>query len=261
MNIKDTVAVVTGGGNGIGAALCERFSQIGLAGLAVLDLDGEAANRVADKCGGRGFEVDVTDESSLAQAIQQTEEQYGRVDIVVSNAGIGFADGSEGWATSCPNDRWQEIWEVNVMAHVYAARAALPGMIERGQGYFLHTVSAAGLLSQIGSASYATTKHAAIGFAESLAITHGDDGIVVSVLCPQGVDTKLLRDSERHGPGPQSLDGVLSTEVVADCVVRGMEKEEFLILPHPQALEYYRHKAQDYDRWLSGMRRLRTKFL
>ena len=144
---------------------------------------------------------------------------------------------------------------------VYAARAALPGMIERGQGYFLHTVSAAGLLSQIGSASYATTKHAAIGFAESLAITHGDDGIVVSVLCPQGVDTKLLRDSERHGPGPQSLDGVLSTEVVADCVVEAMKKEEFLILPHPQALEYYRHKAQDYGRWLSGMRRLRTKFL
>ena len=261
MKIEDKVAVITGGGNGIGAALCQRFSQIGLAGLAVVDLDPEAAKHVAAQCNGDAYGVDVSDESALAEVVSKTEEKFGRVDIVVSNAGIGFDDGAEGWASSCPNDRWQTIWEVNVMSHVYAARAALPGMIERGSGYFLQTVSAAGLLSQIGSASYSTTKHAAIGFAESLAITHGDDGIVVSVLCPQGVDTKLLRDSEKNGPGPQSLDGVVTPEYVANVVVDGMEKESFLILPHPQALEYYRHKAQDYDRWLSGMRRLRQKFI
>ena len=260
MEFQDKVVVVTGGGNGIGAALCRRFNEFGLSGLAVVDLDEKAARTIATELGGLAFATDVTDESALSAVIREMEDQYGRVDIVCSNAGIGFTDGEEGLATSCPNERWQKIWEVNVMAHVYAARAALPGMIRRGNGYFLHTISAAGLLSQIGSASYSTTKHAAIGFAESLAITHADDGIRVSALCPQGVDTQLLRDSEIQGPGPQSHDGVLTPDYVADCVVDGMMQEQFLIVPHPQALKYFQHKAADYDRWIEGMRRLRVHY-
>lgn len=261
MKLEDKVAVVTGGANGIGKAICQKFAQLGAKSIAVVDLDGDAANQVANEINGHAYQVDVADEQALARVIQEMESRYGRVDVVCSNAGIGFADGEEGLATSCPNEKWQTIWDVNVMAHVYAARAALPGMMERKEGYFVHTISAAGLLSQIGSASYSTTKHAAIGFAESLAITHGDDGIRVSALCPQGVDTKLLRDSQANGPGPQSGDGILTPEYVADCVAESMDKEEFLILPHPSALEYFRHKAADYDRWIGGMRKLRRQFI
>ena len=177
------------------------------------------------------------------------------------DSGVGFADGPGAMASGASNADWRTSWEVNVMAHVYAARAALPGMIERGGGYFLNTVSAAGLLSQIGSASYATTKHAAIGFAEALAIAHGDQGIGVSVLCPQGVATRLLEASERDGPGPQSMDGVITTAEVADCVIEGLARERFLILPHAKVLSYLRHKTADYDRWLDGMRKLRRRYL
>jgi NAD(P)-dependent dehydrogenase (short-subunit alcohol dehydrogenase family) len=175
-----------------------------------------------------------------------------------SNAGIGFGDGKEGMATSLPNDRWQRMWEVNLMAHVYGARAVLPSMIERGQGYLLHTASAAGLLSQIGDAAYSTTKHAAIGFAESLAITHGEQGIKVSVLCPQGVRTPML---DGLADSPQAGDGILEPEAVADSVIEGLAAERFLILPHAQVLTYMQRKTSDYDRWLAGMRRFRRKFI
>jgi short-subunit dehydrogenase len=160
-------------------------------------------------------------------------------------------------AASTGDEGWALGWGVNVMAHVYAARAALPGMIARGEGYFLNTVSAAGLLSQIGSAVYSTTKHAAVGFAESLAITHRNQGIRVSILCPQAVDTPMLGGAR----GSQNIDGVLTPEQVADSVVQGMGNESFVILPHEKVLTYMRGKTFDYDRWIGGMARLRDKVM
>jgi NAD(P)-dependent dehydrogenase (short-subunit alcohol dehydrogenase family) len=257
MQVLDKVVVVTGGASGIGKALCKRFAREGARGVVVADLNEKGAKAVADKIGGLGLKCDVSVEADLRHVIEAALKHYGPIDLMCSNAGIFFGDGGEGMATSLHNDRWQRMWEVNVLAHVYAARAVLPSMIERGAGYFLHTASAAGLLSQIGDAAYSTTKHAAIGFAESLAITHGDQGIKVSVLCPQGVDTPMLHGLERS---PQAGDGILPVEVVADAVIEGLQSERFLILPHPQVLTYTQRKGSDYDRWLSGMRRLRRKF-
>jgi NAD(P)-dependent dehydrogenase (short-subunit alcohol dehydrogenase family) len=257
MQLRDKVVIVTGGASGIGKALCQRFSSEGARGVVVADLNEKGAKAVADKIGGLGLKCDVSVEADLRHAVDVANKHYGPVDLMCSNAGIFFGDGSEGMATSLSNDRWQRMWEVNVLAHVYAARAVLPSMIERGSGYFLHTASAAGLLNQIGDAAYSTTKHAAIGFAESLAITHGDDGIKVSVLCPQGVDTPMLAGLTNS---PQAGDGLLSPQQVADAVIEGLAAERFLILPHPQVLTYMQRKSSDYDRWLNGMRRLRRKF-
>jgi NAD(P)-dependent dehydrogenase (short-subunit alcohol dehydrogenase family) len=189
--------------------------------------------------------------------VAAVEADQGRIDLFCSNAGVGDGDPDINNAVSSPDAVWNRAWGVNVMAHVHAARAVLPGMIARGEGYLLNTVSAAGLLSQIGGAVYSTTKHAAVGLAESLAITHGDQGIKVSILCPQGVDTAMLRAG---GSGsPQSLDGVLTPAEAADHVIAGLEAERFLILPHAEVLTYMQRKTADYDRWLGGMRRLRAK--
>jgi len=257
MEVEGKIVVVTGGASGIGRALCKRFAHDGAKAVVVADLNEKGAKAVADGIGGLGLKCDVAVEADLRQVVALTEKHYGPVDLLCSNAGIFFGDGPEGMATSITNDRWQRMWEVNVMAHVYGARAVLPSMIARGSGYLLQTASAAGLLSQIGDAAYSTTKHAAIGFAESLAITHGDQGIKVSVLCPQGVDTPMIAGQKAS---PQAGDGVLSPEVVADCVIEGLAAERFLILPHEQVLTYMQRKGADYDRWLSGMRRLRRKF-
>ena len=186
MELRDKVAVVTGGASGIGTGLCRRFREEGVRGLVIADLNGEAAEALASELGGQGVTLDVTDEAGIRAMVARTEAEFGQIDLFCSNAGILNLDGGDYWATSSTNEVWQRNWEVHVMAHIYAARACLPKMIERGEGYFLHTVSAAGLLTQPYTAAYATTKHAAIGFAESLAITHGDDGIKVSCLCPQG---------------------------------------------------------------------------
>jgi NAD(P)-dependent dehydrogenase (short-subunit alcohol dehydrogenase family) len=256
MHVSNRVILVTGGGSGIGKALCRRFSREGARAVVVADLNEKSAKAVADEIGGLGLKCDVSVEADLAHAVEVTRKHYGPVDLLCSNAGIAFGDGLGGTACSLPNDRWQRMWEVNVMAHVYGARAVLPSMIERGHGYLLNTVSAAGLLSQIGDAAYSTAKHAAIGFAESLAITHGDQGIKVSVLCPQGVATPMMAGREHT---PQAGDGILSPEAVADSVIEGLHAERFLILPHPQVLTYMQRKTSDYDRWLSGMRRLRSK--
>jgi NAD(P)-dependent dehydrogenase (short-subunit alcohol dehydrogenase family) len=260
MQVSGKIVVVTGGASGIGKALCKRFAREGAKTVVVADLNEKGAKAVADDVAGLGLKCDVTVEADIRQVVALTEKHYGPVDLLCSNAGIFFGDGGGeggGMATSLGNDRWQRIWEVNVLSHVYGARAVLPSMIERGGGYLLQTASAAGLLSQIGDAAYSTTKHAAIGFAESLAITHGDQGIKVSVLCPQGVDTPMLAGAQRS---PQAGDGVLSPEVVADAVIEGLAAERFLILPHAQVLTYMQRKSGDYDRWLSGMRRLRRKF-
>jgi NAD(P)-dependent dehydrogenase (short-subunit alcohol dehydrogenase family) len=257
MQVNGKVVVVTGGASGIGKALCKRFAREGAKAVVVADLNEKGAKAVADELGGLGLKCDVTVEADLYQVVSLTEKHYGPVDLLCSNAGIFFGDGPEGMATSLTNDRWQRMWEVNVLSHVYGARAVLPSMIERGSGYLLQTASAAGLLNQIGDAAYSTTKHAAIGFAESLAITHGDQGIKVSVLCPQGVDTPMLAGASHS---PQAGDGILSPEVVADAVIEGLAAERFLILPHEQVLTYMQRKTGDYDRWLGGMRRLRRKY-
>lgn len=257
MQLRDKIIVVTGGASGIGQAMCRRFAEDGARAVVVADLNEKGARAVADEIGGLGIKCDVSVEADVQRVVSLAERHYGPIDLFCSNAGIFFGDGPEGMATSLSNDRWQRMWEVNVLAHVYGARAVLPSMLARGAGYLLQTVSAAGLLSQIGDAAYSTTKHAAIGFAESLAITHGDQGVKVSVLCPQGVATPMLAGLESS---PQAGDGLLSAEEVAEAVVEGLLAERFLILPHAQVLTYMQRKTSDYDRWLNGMRRLRRSF-
>ena len=258
MDVADKVIVVTGGANGIGKALCERFHAEGARVVVVVDLEGENAQLVADAIGGEAFGVDVRDESQIADMVRDVESRHGAVDLFCSNAGIIAGDGEPWWATSASNDTWQAMWEIHVMAHIYAGRACLPGMIERGSGYFLNTVSAAGLLNQIGDAAYSTTKHAALGFAEALAITHRDDGIKVSALCPQAVATRMIGDSKDGGNA--GVDGVLTVEQVADEVMLGLATEQFLILPHKEVADYRVRKTENYDRWLGGMAKMRRHF-
>lgn len=255
MNLNGKVAVITGGGSGIGRAMAERFRAEGAAGLLIADLDGDAAEATAKAVDGVAIRTDVAQEAEVQRMVARAEERFGRIDLLCSNAGVSVRDPDFDNATSAPNEVWMLGWTVNVMAHVYAARAALPGMIARGGGYFLHTVSAAGLLSQPGSPAYATTKHAAVGFAEALAITHRRDNIGVSILCPQAVDTPMIRGAR----GSQAVDGVMSPAEVAGCVVDGLAQETFLILPHPQVLTYMQRKTGDYDRWIGGMVRLRDR--
>ena len=197
MNLQDKVIAVTGGANGIGKALCQRFMAAGAKVVAVIDIEEGPARLVAEEIGGVSYTADVSQEADIQKLVASLEQRFGRIDLFCSNAGIGFGNPPGGHAASQSNQQWQSIWAVNVMAHVYAARAALPKMLKRGSGYFLNTASAAGLLSQINDASYSTTKHAAIGFAESLAISHGDEGIGVSVLCPQAVATRMLGVQDR----------------------------------------------------------------
>ena len=254
MELSGKVVVVTGGASGIGTGLCRRFREEGVRALVIADLNGEAVAALADELDAVGVTLDVRDEAAIAAMVSEVEAQFGQIDLFCSNAGILNLDGGDFWATSSANDVWQANWEIHVMAHVYAARACLPSMIRRGEGYFLHTISAAGLLSQPYTAAYATTKHAAIGFAESLAISHGDDGIKVSCLCPQAVDTAMLGGTDG---GPAGIDGILSPAQVAQAVIDGLREESFLILPHEQVEQYHLNKAQNYNRWIGGMRKLR----
>lgn len=254
MKIIDQVVVVTGGAHGIGRALCERFHRAGAKVVIVADRDFGAAQVVALAVRGSAFHCDVAQEEDIVRLVTQTEARFGPIGLFCSNAGIAVFGSPQEHVASGTNELWSRSWAVNVMAHVYAARALVPLMKARGAGYFLLTVSAAGLLTQIDGPIYATTKHAAVGFAESLAITHRDDGIRVSILCPQGVDTPMLRSLPR---GPQHLDGVLSAEAVADTTVAGIESENFLILPHPQVERYMQRKVADYNRWIGGMAKLR----
>lgn len=258
MDISGKNIIITGGANGIGEAMARKFASLGAKGITVADLDMDNARRVAEDVGGIATETNVADEQSIKDMVAAAEAKFGPTDLMCSNAGIARGDGEQGWATSASNEDFELSIGVNVLSHIYAARALLPGMIERGSGYFLHTVSAAGLLSQIGSAPYSLSKHAAIGFGESLAITHGDDGIGVSLLCPQGVDTNMLRAGDDDNPA--SRDGVLTAEQVADCVVDGLTAESFLILPHPIVTKFMQNKTNDYDRWVGGMRKYRRTF-
>ena len=254
MKVGGKVVVVTGGATGIGRGLVERFAREG-ATVVVADLNEGGAAAVAEPLGGVGFACDVTREEDIRRLVEQTEAKVGPIGLFCSNAGVLDPEPDFDNAASAPDALWQRGWNVHVMAHVYAARALLPRYIERGEGWFLNTVSAAGLLNQVGTAVYAATKHAAIGFAENLAFTHKDHGVKVAVLCPQGVRTDMLQGAT--GNEPALLDGVLSPEQVAEAVIEGLEAERFLILPHPQVLSYFRNKAEDYDRWLGGMAKLR----
>ena len=258
MRVAGKAVVVTGCANGIGRALAERFAQEGARHVAVADLDGTGAAAVAQALGGAGFRCDVSDERDVRRLVAATERAAGPIDLFCSNAGVVDPDPDPNNGASAAAERWARAWGVNVMAHVYAARAVLPSMVARGEGYLLNTVSAAGLLSQIGSAVYSTTKHAALGFAESLAITHRDHGIKVSVLCPQAVDTAMAAGGDFLGA---DVDGVLSPEAVAEAAVAGLEAERFLILPHPSVRTYMSRKVEDYDRWLGGMAKLRRTLL
>lgn len=268
MKVADKVVVVTGAASGIGKALAYRFAQEGAEGIVLADLNRDAliasleslGSAMADQARAVRFwavMADVSKEADVQQIVRVAEEQYGRIDLFCSNAGISRADPDIDNPGSPADGVWELGWGVNVMAHVYAARHALPGMIARKSGYFLNTVSAAGLLSQIGSAVYSTTKHAAIGFGEHLAIATKENGIGVSLLCPQAVDTPMLGGAA----GSQNVDGVLSPEDVAGAVVAGLNAESFLILPHSQVTTYMQRKTGDYDRWIRGMVKLRRSVI
>ena len=259
MHVKDRIVVVTGGGSGIGEALCKRFHKEGAKKIIVVDQDEERANNVASLVGGDAHRVNVREERAIADAVLDIENKYGTIDLFCSNAGILGGDGEQGWATGANNATWQAMWEIHVMSHVWAARACLPGMISRGKGYFLNTASAAGILNQVGDAAYSTTKHAAVGFAEALAITHGDDGIGVSCLCPQAVATRMLEGLDSAGTA--GVDGILTADQVAVVVVEALGEDRFLILPHPQVADYRTKKTENYDRWIGGMRKLRRRFI
>ncbi|MGA3117883.1 MAG: SDR family oxidoreductase [Syntrophobacteraceae bacterium] len=249
MKIRDKVAVVTGGASGIGRGLCRRFAAEGAKGIVVSDYNGEGAAKVAEEIGGLAVTTDVGKEADVKKLVEIATSHYGPIDLFCSNAGISVLGGAE-----APDSDWQRCWDVHVMAHVYAARAVLPSMIERGGGYLLQTGSAGGLLTTLGAAPYAISKHASVAFAEWLSITHARQGIKVSCLCPLGVRTGMLSE-ETEGVGKILMQTALSPEEVAEYVIEGLEKEEFLILPHIEVINYFRNKAGNYERWLRHMRR------
>ena len=251
MEMKDKVVVITGGASGIGKALAHRFAQEGAAGIVVADLDEAGAQQVAAAVKGLAIKVDVSKEADIQALVARATEQYGRVDVFCSNAGIITRGGIE-----ASNEQWQRIWEINLMAHVFASRAVLPQMLERGEGYLVNTASAAGLLSQVDSALYSVTKHAAVSYAEWLSINYGDRGIRVSCLCPQGVQTPMLMGQSGDRKS-FLLEGAVTAEQVAEDVLQCMREERFLVLPHPEVLQFMQRKTGDYDRWIRGMVRLR----
>lgn len=249
--------IVTGGSNGIGRALCHKFAAAKARAVIVADIDREAGLKVAaeikDTPGGFAH-CNVAKEKDIRNLVDSITDACGQVDIFCSNAGIGT-----GRDENAPDSDWQRSWEVNVMAHIYAARAVLPQMLKRKEGYLLQTISAAGLLSQIGSASYSVTKHAALAFAEWLSITHGDQGVRVSALCPMGVRTNMLAQAQAQGAsGPLLMETAIEPAQVADETVKAIGEERFLILPHPEVAKFFMNKASDYDRWLRAMRRLQA---
>ena len=252
MEIKDKVVVITGAASGIGRAMARRFRDEGAKQLVIADMNADGLNTVAQETGAHAIVTNVSLESDVNQLISTAQSSYGKIDLLCNNAGIGVGGGPE-----TPNDDWQRIWDINVMAHVFAARAALPDMVKRGDGYILNTASAAGLLTQVGSAPYAVTKHAAVSFAEWLSVTYGDRGVKVSCLCPQAVKTAMTADNP---DGVASIDGMMEPEELCNSVVETIREETFLVLPHPEVLTYMQRKTGDYDRWIKGMRRLQAGY-
>jgi NAD(P)-dependent dehydrogenase (short-subunit alcohol dehydrogenase family) len=251
MELADKVAIITGGSGGIGRAMARAFLDQGARAVVLADLSGEAVAEAAAELGCDGRACDVTDEGQIIDLVEWTLATHGPIDLFCSNAGAG----GDGVLTDAGNEVWQQQWDLHVMAHVYAARAVLPSMIARGEGYLLNTASAAGLLAAMGSGPYTVTKAAAVKLAEFLSITHGDDGIRVSVLCPQGVNTAMAPQSLGDG----QTDGIIEADELAQVVVQSLREERFHVLPHPEVEEYVRRKGDNIDRWLSGMRRLRQR--
>lgn len=252
MDLKGKSAVITGGASGIGKAMAARFLKEGAANIMIADVNPDL-DAVAEQLGVIGVHTNVAKESDVQALIKRAETEFGQIDLLCNNAGIGVGGGPE-----TPNEDWQRIWEINVMAHIYASRAALPHMLARGEGYILNTASAAGLLTQIGSAPYAVTKHAAVAYAEWLAITYGDRGIKVSALCPQAVRTAMTENTKNGGVA--GIDGMMEPDELCHSVVETLKTEQFLVLPHPEVLTYMQRKTADYDRWIGGMRRLQAQY-
>jgi NAD(P)-dependent dehydrogenase (short-subunit alcohol dehydrogenase family) len=255
MKVQGKIALVTGAGRGIGRALCRELVRRGAEGVVAADLDGVLAEATARELGGLGVRCDVSDAEAVRELVGAAVARYGRVDLLVSNAGFGVKELDLDDALSEPDADWQRMWSVHVMAHVQACRAVLPGMLARGSGQLVNVASAAGLLSQAGDTAYSVTKHAAVALAESLAITYGDRGIDVSVVCPQYVATAITGLDECTRAG--AIPGVLTVEQAAFAIAEGVERGDFLILTHPEVLGYFQKKAADYGRWLAGMRRVR----
>lgn len=273
MDIANRVAVVTGGASGIGKAICLALARAGAAVVVVADIDGPGAAKVAAEIEATGHRAmampaDVSVETDVQAVVAEAERAFGAIDLFFSNAGIIVAGGME-----VSDDAWSRIWAINVQSHVYAARALLPGMLARGQGYMVITASAAGLLTQLGSAPYAVTKHAAVALAEWLSITYGEQGLTVSCLCPQAVTSNLAATSRRElgegavpanvgdtgGSAQAAVDGVLDPDDVARTVLAAVAAEQFLILPHPDVATYERRRTDDRERWLRGMRRMQSR--
>lgn len=255
MKVSGKVVVVTGAAHGIGRALAQRFAADG-ARVVVSDIDEAGAGEVARGLGGVAVRTDVSKEADLVALVERAKQAYGPVDVFCSNAGIGTGGGVE-----VPDAQWQRIWEINLMSHVWAARAVVPSMIERGGGYLVNVASAAGLLTSPGAAPYAVTKHAAVALAEWLAITYGNQGVRVSVVCPLGVNTDLLANADKTAIGAaiRASGPVIEPEQVAEAVVKGMDEERFLILPHPEVATMIQGKATDYEKWISRMKRQQAK--
>jgi NAD(P)-dependent dehydrogenase (short-subunit alcohol dehydrogenase family) len=253
MELKGKVIIVTGAANGIGKAMVRRFHREQPEKIVLVDIDEEGLRVLADeldRC--TVFTCDISREEEVSRLIAETEATLGRIDLYCGNAGILRMGGVD-----TPNDDFQRVWDINVQSHIYAARAALPKMIERGEGYFLITASAAGMLTQLGSLSYSMSKHAALSFAEWLAISHGHQGIKVSALCPQAVESNMTAGTDGSVAG---IDGMLPATEVADCVLEALTEEQFLVLPHPEVKQYFQNKAGDYGRWIGGMKKLQRQF-
>ena len=251
MDLLNKTAIITGGSGGIGKAMAKAFLKGGAKGIVLADLNKDIVEETAKELGCDSMVCNVTDEQQIQDVATFTKEKFGQIDLFCSNAGAG----GEGLLTDAEDRVWQNQWELHVMSHVYAARAVLPDMISRGEGYLLNTASAAGLLAALGSGPYTVTKAAAVKLAEFISITHGDEGIKVSVLCPQGVNTAMAPKSFGDG----QTDGVIEPEELAQTVVEAIREERFHVLPHPEVEEYVRRKGDDIDRWLVGMRRLKRK--
>jgi NAD(P)-dependent dehydrogenase (short-subunit alcohol dehydrogenase family) len=259
VELRDRVTIITGAGSGIGRAVAQRFAAEGARRVVCADLNEANAVATAEEIGpvARGVGLDVADEAAVQALVADVEAADGPIDVFFSNAGYGLPGGLD-----VPNEEWVRMMDVHFMSHLYAARAVVPSMVARGEGYILSTASAAGLLTQMDSAPYAVTKHAAVAFAEWLAINYGDQGIRVSCLCPQAVRTNIIGDdlaAWNDRANQAALDGILEPEDVAQAIVDTMAAERFLVLPHPEVATYFQRKASDYDRWLAGMRRYRAR--
>ena len=257
MEVENKRVIITGSANGIGSSLSRAFKKRNVESMILVDLDELNNTKLSNEVGGIPYKADVGSEDDIIKLVEFAKQEMGGIDIFCSNAGISGAGG----LLNTSNEDWSNIWNVNVMSHIHAAKHTLPIMLEQGSGYFMNTASAAGLLTQLGAAGYSVTKSAAVSFAEWLKITYGERGIGVSCLCPQGVRTPMVEDAPEIVGSLVSIDGLLEPDVVANEVIECIEKDQFLITPHPEVLEYMKIKASDPDRWINGMQSLTTQLI